>query len=111
MPSVEWDRLLYAPGDEVTLKLWVVNDLQTPFPGASLKWSLGRDGTAVESGETPVDVAADSAARVATLRRSDLPAGHYELAVRLETRDGKPLGRNEHTFAIAAAAAGKSDAH
>ena len=115
MPSVEWDRLLFAPGDEVTLKLWVVNDLQTPFPGAALQWVLRRDGAAVENGEVPVDVAADSGLRVATLRRSDLPAGHYELAVRLAARDGKPLGRSEHAFEVAAAAAagnpGKSDAH
>jgi len=112
MPSVEWTRLRLAPGDEVALGLWVVNDLQTPFPGAALKWTLRREGSqggaAIEGGETRVDVAADSSVRVTTLRRSDLPAGRYELAVRLDAQDGKPLGRNEHTFEVAT---GGVDAH
>ncbi len=102
MPSVEWTRLRFAPGDEVALGLWVVNDLQTAFPGAELKWALHREDAAAEAGETRVDVAPDSSLRVTTLRRSDLPAGRYELAVRLESRDGKPLGRNEYTFEVAA---------
>ncbi len=108
MPSVEWQRLRFKPGEEVALGLWVVNDLQTAFPGAALRWILRRDGAAVDSGDAPLDVAPDSGRRVLTLLRKDLPVGHYELAVRLSGRDGKMLGRSEHTFEVAS---GSSDAH
>jgi beta-mannosidase len=108
MPSVEWQRQSFKAGEEVALGLWVVNDLQTAFPGATLRWVLRRGGAAVDSGDAPLDIAPDSGGRVATLRRKDLPVGHYELAVRLEGRDGKPLGRSEHTFDVTS---GSSDAH
>ena len=111
MPLVEWDRLRFAPGDSVAWGLWVVNDLATPFPGATLRWVLRRDGAPVESGEMRLDVAPDSSLRLATLRRGALAAGRYELAVRLEGRDHRQLGRNEHAFEVAAgAAAGSGDA-
>ena len=100
LPSIEWDKEAYRPGEPVSVRLWAINDLHRAFPGASLEYVLSRDGTPVASGRQDLDIAPDSGVRVATPTWSRLARGAYALDVTLRDTDGATLGSDDFAFTV-----------
>jgi beta-mannosidase len=101
LPSIEWHEHTWPHGQPVTAKLWVINDLQDSYAGATLAWQLMTDaGHLIASGKAGVDVTPDSMVLVEDWRRDGLGTGGYRLQVSLADAAGKTLGDNEWVFKV-----------
>jgi len=100
LPSVEFKDDRFVTGKTIDLGVWVVNDLHKQFENASLETALWRSGQLVHQKMDRLDVNPDSAAHVASWKRSDLSAGEYVLRLRLTQNDGQLLGTNQFSFRV-----------
>lgn len=100
LPCIESDKDVWAVGDMVTLKLWIVNDLIEGRKGARLKYCLMDVKGIMDQDFTVVDIQPDSAELVRTISRSDLPVGTFSIQVILEDSRGKVLAQNNFQFMI-----------
>ena len=101
MPSIEYHARTWTPGEAVTAKLWVINDLQHSHAGASLTWRLlDAAGAAVGSGRAGLDIAPDSLLLVEDWRRDGLGVGAYRLEVDVSDASGATLGSNLWEFTV-----------
>ncbi len=101
LPSIEYEKDVWAKGDTVQLKLWIINDLLREIKGASLKYYLRDEKEEMLARESiTVDILPDSAKLVSTISRSNLPEGVFNLQVVLEDRQGDVLAQNNFQFRI-----------
>ena len=103
LPSIEWDRDRFAPGEPVRLALWAVNDTWDRLPGARYAYTLRALGgeAPIEAGEQALDIEPDSARKVMQLPELRLSAGDYELVAVIRSAAGAELARNRFAFRVA----------
>ncbi len=110
LPSLDYAKRRWNPGETFDVGLWVVNDLHRAFPGCRMKWRLtGADG-GTASGEVACDVAADSAVEMDRIgwKVEDGPvnaAGGYavptfRMDLELVGGDGKVIAQNHHVLLV-----------
>ncbi|MEM7252633.1 MAG: sugar-binding domain-containing protein [Pseudomonadota bacterium] len=101
LPSIEWQKQTYGPGESVTFNVWAINDLQQRFADAQLSVSVARDGDVVDEQHFPLDLRADSGRPVFAWSKSALEAGAYTADVVIEDANGIVLGENQYQFEVA----------
>ncbi len=110
--SIEWVKekhvvgheKRYAPGETMAAKVWVTNDLEETFEGASLSWCIkGPGGERLEAGERAIEIPADSSDVVDEVSwpiPSDA-SGLYLMEAQVVGREGAaPLSRNYFEFRV-----------
>lgn len=100
LPSIAWEKESFNKSEPARFQLWIINDLLKPFPESRVSYSLRNAKTLLETQILSVDIAADSGRQIKTLQWKNLPAGHYEIAVKVADHDGNTLGINTHEFDI-----------
>lgn len=100
LPSMDWDRLVWTPGSEISLGLWAINDLPTSYPQSRYVTELSSGGAVLQRMDLRFDLAPDSGQKIGTLLRKNLQPGTYAIATRIEDASGKVLGRNSFTFRV-----------
>ena len=98
--SLEYPLRHYEAGDELTIAIWLVNDLPVDLHGCRLEVTLwGGDGQAVARQDIGVEVAAGLAGLVGHLRWTLPPGGDWRLTCRL-SQEEQVLAQNEYDLAI-----------
>jgi beta-mannosidase len=92
LPSIEYQ----IDSREQPLALHVVNDLQTSFPGAMLKWRIvSVDGKNASVSNRRLDIPADTAMKVVDLgAHPEVTRGTSRLDAWIEDRNGRVLGKS-----------------
>lgn len=86
LPVADFPKRWYPRGDLITLRLHVINDHETHFPGAALKWAISDSaGEDIVSGQETIDIEADWVQRAGRARwdSGNAPAGGYALVLEL----------------------------
>jgi len=100
LPSIEWSRESYKPGETATLGLWAINDLWQAFPQAQYQMSVVKNGRVITNKTIKLDIAEDSGRKLESLNIERLETGEYAIRVKLVAADGRMLGQNQHTFMV-----------
>ncbi len=111
--SIEWVKdthvvgheKVYLPGETVTTKIWVTNDLDRDFQGAKLTWKVkGLEGETLASGADTFVVPADSSDVVANVSRptAGQAPGVYRIEAELADSAGVELSHNYFEFRVQA---------
>jgi len=103
LPVADMPRIWYPRGDLISLRLFVINDYESAFPGATLKWAFfNADGAEMASGTEALDIDPDSAYRCGRARwiSADAPRGGYAFVLELSGPGiDKPV-LNQYEFEI-----------
>jgi beta-mannosidase len=86
----------------ISFDLWVVNDLWQSFPKSTLSYTFLKDHRIVKSGEIAVALKPDSGAPVRPITLLPVPAGHYELQLKIVDAQGAFLSQNAYRFEVTA---------
>ena len=100
LPSIDWDRLVWATGSELSLGLWAINDLPTSYPQSRYVTELSSGETVLQRMDIRFDLGSDSGQKIGTLLRKNLQPGTYAIATRIEDASGHVLGRNSFAFRV-----------
>lgn len=104
LPCAAREREKLVPGQQIFKELWVVNDLNQPFPGAVLEVTFEDEKGAIHLAEVlTVDIPKNETVLVlAASHRNEtwvitesMPAGNYTLKLTLKSQEGELLGENE----------------
>ena len=101
LPSIEWSRESYQPGEVATVWLWVINDLWQSFPQSQYQVSVVKNGRVVTNKAIKLDIAEDSGRKLEALNIEQLETGEYAVRVKIVAADGKMLGQNQYIFTVA----------
>lgn len=97
----QYDRDVWKSGQRFTCGLWAVNDRWEAVNGATVRWRIeDAGGRMLRDGSVPVSMAADSAARVATVEWDAGAAGEYRLRAGVVDAKGQPVSENIYEFAV-----------
>lgn len=101
VPSFEYERDRWRPGEKMRCRLWILNDLWTALPGAVVSWDL-RDMAGVEHarGQFARDVPPDSALQVGEVEWESRRPGRYELRAQIRDAQGRILSENVYSFTV-----------
>jgi beta-mannosidase len=100
LPSLEFDRDRWKPGETVRCGLWVVNDHWHALPGATVRWRfVDARGHGLARGDQTLDVAADSSRKLEDLAWAPPGPGRYELEAEVVTADGSRY-ENGYRFTV-----------
>lgn len=103
LPCAVREREKLVPGQQIFKELWVVNDLNQPFPGAVLEVTFEDEKGAIHLMDTlTVDIPKNEAALVLAAPHRNktwvitesMPAGNYTLKLILKSKEGELLGEN-----------------
>ncbi|WP_353827727.1 glycoside hydrolase family 2 protein [Agromyces sp. SYSU T0242] len=97
LPSLEFAKRRWSPGERFEASAWVVNDLQRDLGTPVLEWSVvDATGATVASGSSSVDIPADSSVRVCPVswELPDDASGTFRVLLELRGDAGQ-LGENE----------------
>ncbi len=103
LPCVEYSKDRWQAGENVFVRLWVINDLHKNFRNMRLRYVLTQqDGSFHQQGENRLDIRPDSAEMVQSLEWKGLPPGEFVLVLRLEDANGGLLAWNNWQFDVEA---------
>ncbi|RQS72010.1 glycoside hydrolase family 2 [Burkholderia sp. Bp8963] len=102
LPSIEWTRATYGPGEAFDGTLWAINDTWSAYANSVIEWKVATGGATVAAGRTVFDMAADSGRPVTQVRVPQLAAGAYALEATIRDADGRVLGTNQFDFDVRA---------
>ncbi|MEM7807051.1 MAG: sugar-binding domain-containing protein [Planctomycetota bacterium] len=109
VPSLDYDRRRWSPGEPLDARVWIVNDLHESFDGVTVDWRCIVDGSEKASGQATIDIASNSSAEVCpidwTVDGNDEQP--FEVHMRL-SKDGKTLAENHHVLLVGDQAAAKA---
>ena len=97
----EYPKLLYEVGEEISLPLFVVNDLLETWDQARWDWELLVGGSLLASGEGETRVPEDSVTRIGEVTATPPAPGPAILGLRLF---GKEPVSNEYRFSVSTSA-------
>jgi beta-mannosidase len=98
--SLEYPLRRYRAGDELSIVIWVVNDLHQTLPGCRLEVTLwAGNGDAIEKKSQTMEVVADSAIEVGRVVWTLPPSVGWRLTCEL-FRDGQVLAQNEYDLTV-----------
>ena len=100
LPSIEWSRESYQPGEVATVWLWVINDLWQSFPQSQYQVSVVKNGRVITNKTIKLDIAEDSGRKLEALNIGQLETGEYAIRVKIVAADGKMLGQNQYVFTV-----------
>ncbi len=111
LPSLEFSRRRWNPGDTFVATTWVVNDLQTDLGQLELAWTVADDsGDHKASGSQVVEVPADSALAVENMTWP-VPAeatGAFTVDLALQNEEGEVIAENSYTLLVGDQATAKA---
>lgn len=103
IPSIEYDRDTFKPGETITLPLWGINDRDVAIANTNFSWRL-EDGKAkrIKSGriEGPVTLEVDSSKRIGEITFKVDEAGKYTLWAEITDSSNRKISENCFEFAV-----------
>lgn len=100
LPSIEWKKDVYAPGESVALGMWLINDTWEDLSQLQYIVIAFRDQERFYTNTLPAQVAADSAVRLNELRLERMEKGDYLVTTEVRRADGSVLGSNRYNFSV-----------
>jgi beta-mannosidase len=101
LPSIVISKQQWRTNELIPIELWSINDLWRSIPQSTLSYLLKRgDTTIVRTESFAIDIAPDSSQITHKLLMSDLPAGDYQLLVKIENKNKIILGENSVNFKV-----------
>ena len=104
IPSIEYDRDTFKPGETITLPLWAINDHRFAIQNANLSWKLEDvKGQIVKSGriDRPVTLETDSSRRVGEITIQVGEVGKYVLWAEIRDSSNRKISDNCFEFSVA----------
>ena len=103
LASLEYDQDQWAAGAPFRCGVWAINDRWDRVPNARVRWSIvNADGQAVQEGEWPVSMEADSVQRLGDATWTAANAGDYQLHAKVLDEAGELLSENIFEFKVTA---------
>ncbi len=103
LPSLEFARRRWRPGESFSATTWVVNDLQRDLGTLSLAWTVtDGSGSRRGAGEAEIAVSADSATAVESVTWP-IPRdaeGTFTVDLELRTTEREVVGENSYTLLV-----------
>lgn len=111
LPSLDYVKRRWNPGETFDGGLFVVNDTFTAYPGATLAWNVTGPGGASASGKVNCDVDGDSGKEFGRMTW-EVPTGAkpaagslyavptFAVALKLTAADGTVIAENEHVLLV-----------
>jgi beta-mannosidase len=109
LPMVVNPQPTVTVGKPIPFDLWVVNDLWQSFPKATLTYTFLKDYRVVKDGKIPITLKPDSGAPVRPITLLPVPAGRYELQLKVVDARGAFLSQNAYRFEVIASGRVGSD--
>jgi beta-mannosidase len=100
LPSIEWKKDRYTPGETATLGLWLINDTWENLGQLQYTVTVLRDGKPVLSRSLPAEVVADGGYKLDDLQLQQLVAGNYLVEAKVARHNGSVLGLNRYIFSV-----------
>jgi beta-mannosidase len=100
LPGIEWKKDEFVVGETMEAGLWVINDLMQCFPEITLHYRLLQEEATLSSHMVPLNINADSAIQVETLKHYDLKPGHYKLQAWITDSNGRKISKNCYIFNV-----------
>lgn len=100
LPSIAWPQLTWTLGETVELELWAINDLWKDYPEAIFTYSLHQNQQRLKSGQSRINLAADSSQPVDKIFFQPQNLGSYTVTATLKDRLGTVLGENQFVFDV-----------
>ncbi|HEX5538660.1 MAG TPA: glycoside hydrolase family 2 TIM barrel-domain containing protein [Methylophilaceae bacterium] len=100
LPSIEWKKNAYAPGESAVLGLWLINDTWENLSQLRYSVSASRDGEQFYSKTLPAEVTADGDVKINELKLDHMEPGEYVVVAKVARSDGSVLGANRYTFSV-----------
>lgn len=101
LPSVEWSKKTYSPGENINFILWVHNDSTTSINNSRYYASISIEGKELHKQFWNISIASDKRFKIATLSMPDTrTAGSYRLSLNIISAKGDVLSTNYHDFII-----------
>jgi beta-mannosidase len=102
LPSIEWSRERFEPGEQIRFGLWAINDRWERLADVSYRYGItGTHGEFVFSRTERLDIEADSVRKVADISELTLDAGSYAVEAVISEPSGVVLGANRFEFDVA----------
>jgi beta-mannosidase len=102
LPTMQFERRRWLPGETFTGRLWVVNDLHEEFPDCTLKTEIRDiDGEVLhEQSDRLGTVAVNSSAEYATIEWdvTDTSTGNFQVDLTLLGADGEEIASNDYVL-------------
>ena len=100
LPSIEWKKDVYTPGESVALGIWLINDTWENLGQLQYKVLVYRNNEVFFSKTMPAEITADSGIRLNELKLEHMAKGSYEVQAEVFRNDGTSLGSNRYTFMV-----------
>lgn len=100
LPSIEWKKDVYAPGETAALGLWLINDTWENLGQLRYSVVVYRDDEQFYSKTLPAEVTADGGVKLNELKLEHLQPGQYAVVAEVARSDGSTLGSNRYSFTV-----------
>lgn len=100
LPSIDPHTTAWKTGQTGTLSLWVINDLQTAYPGSTLRWSVAQRKQIIAAGKQTLDIAADSGVKVTDVEAKPVDTSPLRVDVKIINADGLEVAKNQLILAV-----------
>lgn len=103
LPSLEFARRRWKPGEMFQGGLWVVNDLFTEYTDVKYEWSIyNHRGALVKSGEMDIEITPDSSVKFGTVdwKVDSNGDGQFTVRLKLVQQGGIVLAENHYVLLI-----------
>ena len=100
LPSIEWKKDVYAPGETAALGLWLINDTWENLGQLRYSVVVYRDDEQFYSKTMPAEVTADGGVKLNELKLEHLQPGRYVVVAEVARSDGSTLGSNRYSFTV-----------
>ncbi|WP_312686294.1 glycosyl hydrolase 2 galactose-binding domain-containing protein [Kosakonia sp.] len=94
LPSIEPVSAEWRSGQPATLRLWAINDTETPCTDCTLKWQVTQQDQTLVAEQKQLTVEADSGVTVAEVSATPQGAGDVEVTYQIIDAQGKVRGEN-----------------
>jgi beta-mannosidase len=103
LPSIEYDRDTFKPGEKISLPVWAINDHHREIRGASLDWRLANEkGVTLRTGKLSetLSLAPDSSRRIGEIHLEIKETGRYVLWAEIKDTKNERLSENNFEFRV-----------
>ncbi|MBD1390140.1 glycoside hydrolase family 2 [Neiella sp. HB171785] len=104
LPSVQFDKRRWAPGETFTGGIWIVNDYQQELTNVTCDWVIRQGEFTHEAGTlTDLTIGADSSVQFGNMSwlLPEDAEGEFEIDIRLIDQDGTEMSYNHYTLLVA----------
>ena len=103
LPSIEYERDTFKPGENISLPMWAINDHHREIPGTSVDWRLVNEkGVTLRTGRLSesLSLAPDSSKRIGEIHLVIPETGRYVLWAEIRDSKNEKISENNFEFKV-----------